>query len=471
MEFVKGWSWRPYAELINQSRAVLPYVCRLSHDEHSFTADYIDNGCPNAAHTLYWRVRNEGDFTAVPACGGTVTVKGLPEDVDYEFYIARNDDISAKSQTRLVRTGFVPGKVIGYLHPEDTAYEFAGTAMASSSLVKLPSGRLISAIEHHKTNEYHGENFTMLYFSEDNGETWHYLCELFPCSMGNLFVDGGKLYCLGVSRNYGDLLIGRSDDEGATWCTPTVLLRGSSIARRGGCHRTPMPILHHNGRLITDFQAGSWAAGVMLNAVLSAKEGSDLLDATNWAISQWWDVREHKEIERVKNGGITGDDDAFKHTLGPIEGSPVVAPNGDVWLISRFGRRKPLVVEYDPQDPWGELKNARLIDMPIMDAKAPIQFDAVSGRYYMLCSYAPEGRTVRRTMCALMYSTNLQEWVLDHIVMDFSDLDIKKYGIQYFHFLFDGEDIIFVTRTAFCNSATFHDSNHQTFHRIKNFRK
>jgi hypothetical protein len=369
-----------------------------------------------------------------------------------------------------VRTGFVPGKVINYLHPEDTAYEFAGCAIDQPSLVRLPSGRLISAMGVHKSPE-HGENLTLLYFSDDNGESWHYLCELFPCCAGNLFVDGGKLYCLGLSRSYGDLVIGRSDDEGSTWCTPTVLLRSSCVNRRGGSHRTPMPILRHNGRLIADFQCGGWYVGVFLNAVLSAQEGSDLLDANNWAITKWWDHREHKEIEAVRNGGITGEADDFKFTLGPIEGSPVVAPNGDVWLISRFGRRKPLVVEYDPNDPWGELKNARLINLPIMDAKCPIQFDAVSGRYYMICNYAPEGRRVGRTMCALMYSTDLSEWVLDHIIMDYSDRELKKFGLQYFDFLFDGDDIIFLTRTAFCGAATHHDCNHQTFHRIKNFRK
>lgn len=469
MKFIKTWSFRPYAELFDQERAENPYICRMSHDEHSFTVDYIDNGAPETAHILLWRVRDTGEFNVRPVTRGTIKIDGLPADTEYELYIARTDDFSARSSTRLVRTGFVPGNVINYLHPEDISYVFAGTAIASPSLVKLPSGRLISSMDVHKAPVY-GENLELLYYSDDGGETWHYLCELFPCAWGKLFVDGGKLYCLGVSRPYGDLVIGRSDDEGATWCNPTVLLRGSSVNAKGGVHRTPMPILKHKGRIITDIQCGGWHKGFFLNAILSSKEGSDLLDVNNWAITKWWDHREHIEIKTVQNGGITGEVDDFKFALGGIEGNPVVTPEGNVWVIHRYGNCKPLILEYNPEDPWGELKNGRLIDMPIKDSKSPIMYDQVSNRYYMLCNYVPEGVQVGRSICALMSTTDLKEWVLDRIIYDFRDQDPKKFGIQYFDFEFDGNDIIFISRTACCGSATHHDSNHQTFHRIKNFR-
>ncbi|MBO5237161.1 MAG: exo-alpha-sialidase [Lachnospiraceae bacterium] len=469
MNFTTTWSYHPYAELSNLERAERPYICRLSHDENSFTVDYIDNGASETEHMLFWRVRDTEEYKKVPTSGGTITIEDIPSDTDYELFIARTQDPSICSNIRLVRTGFVPGKVINYLHPEDTTYDFAGTYLDSPSLAKLPSGRLVSAMGVHKSAEY-GENLEILYYSDDNGETWHYLCELFPCRWGKLFVDNGKLYCLGVSCTYGDLLIGCSDDEGYTWGMPTVLLRGS-CSGRGGVHHTPMPVLHYKGRLITDVQYGGWHKNVFYDAVLSAKEGSDLLDANNWAITKWWDCREHKEIQNIVNGGITGDADAFKFTIGGIEGSPVVAPNGDVWILHRYGRGKPLILEYDPEDPWGELKNGRIIDVPIKDSKFPVKFDSVSGRYYMLCNYMPEGVRVGRNVCALMYSTDLKEWILDHIVYDFRDYDYQKYAMQYFDFEIDGDDIMFLSRTAFCNADSSHNSNHQTFHRIHNFRK
>ncbi|MBR2465887.1 MAG: hypothetical protein IKB38_03020 [Clostridia bacterium] len=46
-----------------------------------------------------------------------------------------------------------------------------------------------------------------------------------------------------------------------------------------------------------------------------------------------------------------------------------------------------------------------------------------------------------------------------------------KVGFQYVDFEFDGDDVIFLCRTAINGAASYHDSNCQTFHRIKDFRK
>lgn len=46
----------------------------------------------------------------------------------------------------------------------------------------------------------------------------------------------------------------------------------------------------------------------------------------------------------------------------------------------------------------------------------------------------------------------------------------EKYGFRYVSFFFEGEDILFLCRTAVNGAASFHDSNSLTFHRIKNFR-
>jgi len=468
MKLSNSWSSRPFVEPVNKKAAKLPYICRLSHTEDSFTVDFIDNGADGSAHILYYRTRGEGEYTAVPVNGDSVTVSGLPCDTDFEAYISRTDS-DDRSAVRLIRTGFAPGLVVNYLHPDDTAYDFSGRYLDSPSIVRLPSGKLVSSMGVHATQE-HGENLSILFYSDDNGESWHYLCELFPARWSKLFCDGGKLYCLSVSCTYGDLLIGCSEDEGFTWGEPTVLARGACVNRRAGWHHTPMPILRYKDRIITDMQYGAWTSGYFANAILSAKEGSDLTNRDNWAISEFWDHRDHEDIRPASSGGEMGSADAFKYAIGGIEGNPVVAPNGDVWVIHRYGNRKPLILEYDPDDPWGELKNGRLCDMPVKDSKAPIEYDEVSGRYYMICSYAPEDRNVGRTMCALMSSSDLENWRLDRMLLDYSSEDPRLIGLQYFDFLIDGDDIIFVSRTAVCGAHNFHDSNHQTFHRVKNFR-
>ena len=56
-------------------------------------------------------------------------------------------------------------------------------------------------------------------------------------------------------------------------------------------------------------------------------------------------------------------------------------------------------------------------------------------------------------------------------ILDRRNEVVGKVGFQYVDFLFDGDDIIFLCRTADCGAANFHDANFSTFHRIRNFRK
>ena len=48
------------------------------------------------------------------------------------------------------------------------------------------------------------QNLTLLFGSSDNGETWEYISELFPCFWGKMFIYDGALYMTGVSTEYGD---------------------------------------------------------------------------------------------------------------------------------------------------------------------------------------------------------------------------------------------------------------------------
>ena len=44
-------------------------------------------------------------------------------------------------------------------------------------------------------------------------------------------------------------------------------------------------------------------------------------------------------------------------------------------------------------------------------------------------------------------------------------------GFPYADWIFDGNDIAAVCRTAVNGAYNFHNANHLTFHRFKNFRK
>ena len=77
-----------------------------------------------------------------------------------------------------------------------------------------------------------------------------------------------------------------------------------------------------------------------------------------------------------------------------------------------------------------------------------------------------------RNHAVLCYSNDLQTWIPYKTVV--FDEDPFFHGYQYFDWVFDGNDIVAVSRTA-CPEyrglpVRQHDANMMTFHRIPNFR-
>lgn len=72
---------------------------------------------------------------------------------------------------------------------------------------------------------------------------------------------------------------------------------------------------------------------------------------------------------------------------------------------------------------------------------------------------------------ALASSKDLRNWIVERIILHHPD--IKKHAFQYVDWLFEGEDIIAVSRTAYDDglggAANYHDANFITFHRIRDF--
>ena len=69
-----------------------------------------------------------------------------------------------------------------------------------------------------------------------------------------------------------------------------------------------------------------------------------------------------------------------------------------------------------------------------------------------------------------MSSTDLVNWTLVCDLIDRRDEDPGKIGFQYVDFIFEGDDLLFLCRTGVNSAWNMHDTNYQTFHRVKNFR-
>lgn len=464
MKAVTNWSFKPFAPFNEPQRAELPYICRLSPFADGFKFEWFDSG-DDGLHTVEISERGGEIVRVFEAQSREITVKGLKSGADYTLSLARADRTAAR---RLVRTGdYLGDTVINYLHPEDPSYAYSGYALCSPSIVKLPDGRLVASMDVFKGGG--PQNLSIIMRSEDGGKSWHYLCELYPCFWPKLFVCRGGLYIVSCATEYGDLLIGRSDDGGESWRAPTHLLPGTF--GKFGPHKNPVPFVECGGRLWSAVEYGSWVSGGHDMSLMSAPTESDLLDAKSWAFTPF--VRYSGEWRGAPLDSGRGK----KSTGGGIEGNAVIAPDGELKVLYRMDIAastpncgKALLMRADKRNPEAPLEFEAIVDCPLgSNSKFYTRFDAVSGKYIMIGTEQTDSAQ-KRTRLSMAVSDDLYKWTLVHTIFDIRELDPNKNGLQYPDWIFDGEDILLLTRTALNNAANFHDSNCATFKRIANFR-
>ena len=462
MKGFSRWDYQPYCRLTELDRARSPFICRIAPFETGFAFEWFDHGAPEAAHTVLYREHGSAQrMQEVAAPETTVQIDGLKTDADYEFLLKRADG-SAQSRLRLVRTGLYPGTVVNYLHPQDEAYASSGRYLCSPSIVKLPDGALLASMDVFAGGA--PQNLTLIFRSDDGGQNWRYVTDLMPCFWGKLFWHRNALYMLGCSTEYGDLLIGRSDDEGRTWCAPVRLFPGS----RGdvGMHKAPMPVLEHGGMLYTCVEYGSWASGGHADCMLSIEADADLLNPENWHMT------EPVRYDPAWPGAVDGP------CPGCIEGNAVAAPDGKICDYLRIDHAnanpafgKAVILERVDAD--AAMKLRRIVDCPIgSNAKFQLRRDPETGIYMAIgCEVVNPLTPRQRTVLSLCISRDFETWKVACRLLDRRQDDPQQTGFQYVDWQFDGEDLVMVCRTAVNGAHNYHDSNCITFHRIRQFRQ
>ncbi len=465
MKAVNSWSFYPFVKLNEPEKALLPYVCRISPYPGGFTFDWFDKGS-DAPHNAVLSLRGGEVVEERNNVGSTVRFDGLRDGVDYSFTLSRSD--GSASVTRLVVCGdYLGDTVINYLHPEDGVYSFSGYALCSPSIVKLPNGRLVASMDVFKGRA--SQNLSIVFASDDNGLTWQWQCELYPCFWPKLFVHKGALYCCAVSTEYGDLLIGRSDDGGKSFTSPPRLLPGTFLYF--GPHKNPVPFITSNGRIWSACEYGSWSMGYHDMGLFSAPEDSDLLDPESWSFTPW--VRYDPDWPGAPEGSGLG----RKCAGAGIEGNTVETPDGNVAVLYRMdigaavpNCRRSLLLYADKDDPEAPLSFGAIVENPLgSNSKFYIQRDPVTGKYYEIGTEQDDASQMR-TRLSMAVSENLTDWKVIANIYDIRHLDKSKNGLQYPDWIIDGDDILLLTRTALNGAANFHDSNCATFKRIRNFR-
>jgi hypothetical protein len=131
--------------------------------------------------------------------------------------------------------------------------------------------------------------------------------------------------------------------------------------------------------------------------------------------------------------------------------------------IEDHGRR----LSFDPE--------RGLITLPGAHTKFTIRRDSGSGKYLTLSNGVRDSaRPSNRSALAMYASPDLRHWT--HcltLLEDDSQTSIEaaaaRVGFQYVDWAFDGEDIVYLVRTAYSGAHNYHDANRITFHRLHDY--
>jgi hypothetical protein len=231
-----------------------------------------------------------------------------------------------------------------------------------------------------------------------------------------------------------------------------------------------MPFIEHNGRLWRAFERREPPIGwgtTYCAGMLSIPVDADLLNAGNWTISNFL------PSQRDWNNNDMG---------GWLEGNAVVTPKGDLVDILRVDTKSPAenaaIVQVSADGKTMSFHpETGFISFPGGAKKFAVRYDEKSQLYWSLSSIVPEMHRrpspggVRNTL-ALIASPDLRNWTVRSILLYHPE--VGKHGFQYVEWLFEGDDIIAVCRTAYDDGRggahNNHDANYLTFHRFAHFR-
>jgi hypothetical protein len=359
----------------------------------------------------------------------------------------------------------VPGVVINH-RPASL-----DTSLGSPSITIMSNGDYIVSQTYSSISKRDKGNthLTGVFRSSDRGLTWEFLTKMDKQRWSTIFFHNEALYLMGTDTAFGNITIRKSTDGGKTWTVPENEETGLISGGRNHC--APVPLLIHNGRIwraMEDALQGREFRAFMMSAPVDA----DLLKAESWTFTNKLPYKDEWIGGKMR---------------GWLEGNAVLTPDNEIVNILRCSYRagaygRAAMVHISKDGTLASFDETRdFIRFPGASKKFTIRYDPESRKYWSLVNWIQPGFEkyldepgpggIRNTM-ALTSSTDLKNWVIERIVLYHPD--IEYHAFQYADWVFDGDDIIAVSRTAFDDgiggAANFHDANFITFHRIRNFR-
>ena len=428
--------------------------------------------------TLLVAVNRTDDIAGWNPTGNTLNIGGRDYgiysrryDTPYEWILVPEGDsgqgspLVFGSAIQVYDPPSVPGTVIA------KAARLKTDKVTNPNLVILPDGSYLSS-----AYGLLGGRGPAFYHSTDRGLTWNPIHgnDNATINFDKVFLVGKVLYQLGTDFSAGNnIVIRKSVDNGVSWSPFFTLFSGENFLA------APTPVTIHDGRVWHAFNTAP--VGLKKGTfIISAPVDSDLTDASNWTRSNtitWvyeWQPDSFANWE--EGNAIVGPDNRMV-IVSRIDESNFVKPLHDRAAIIRVS--DPSTIAFDPVND--------IVDFPGGGKKFTIGFDSVSKKYWALVNPTlPEDKGkkhsgiyakgisagLQRSRLALISSSDLRNWTTEHILI--SSNNPFFHGFQYLDWVFDGDDIIAVVRTAFEEERGLpvrqHDANLLTFLRVKNFR-
>ncbi len=381
------------------------------------------------------------------------------------------------------------------------------------SMVRLPGGRLIVTFTNWRRVERERVILDKVYTSDDRGRSWVHRADV-PIVRQRVFRAGKTVYMLGGRER---LLIARSDDDGASWSKPVPL---TDDGPWGG---EPINELYTNGRVYlvnerkTVADQGGWPAAVYAPVVMSARVHDDLTRRQAWTFSNVLSFREVRAkygdpnligVPFYAEGFYAPDNQADKRPMYEIGWTEpnlvrIVDPE-HVWhdptgrtfhllLRAHTGSTNLACLAKAVESPDGseitvDLQKAPsgepmlYLPLPGGQMRFYILYDQATRLYWMISTQPTDSMkrvellhpkrwnlpNNERHRLALYFSKNCVDWCFAAPLADAGDVGQSRHNVAA---VIDGDDLLFVSRSAGPEAANAHNANMVTFHSVQGFRQ
>ena len=376
--------------------------------------------------------------------------------------------------------------------------------LGSPSIIRLSTGRLVASHDFFGSGYGSQPRNTSVYVSDDNGETWTFTSYIKHSYYATLTVYNNMIYALGIDNDVNaNIIIHRSSDNGVTW-----IYNGNDegvILFKGSYFTSPVPVVMANGILYRaiELDTGHGYEATIISCDLSKfheiTEDDPLMSANNWRMATPL---------------------AFNKEWIPKSLSNITAPafsNGNVVILPKAGSSDPtqirilnvlrfycapignlaIILELNPTT--NTFSFVSIIPFPGGLLRFTIRYDPVTETYFALANPLTQHVFLdQRNVLSVTYTkdlVNLTDWkvLVERLLYDdtgFTANDSLRYtGFHFVDWQYDhglstsnkstciewncdgGEDIIFVTRTAYRGANSYHNSNRITYKVLKNYRQ